>query len=129
MVVVCCTETVRGSRGASCGTQHHACREDVVRLPWWSCAVQRQYEGRVVLRVAHSSRRTTLMCRGEGVKPCLEFSQSQINFGAAVPYFAVEEELTICNPCSFPIELYSLEFDQMHLEDEKVRYWLAVSKC
>jgi len=73
-----------------------------------------------VLRVAHSSRRTTLMCRGEGVEPRLEFSRSQVHFGAVVPYFAVEEEVTICNPCNFPIELFSLEFDQMHLEDEKV---------
>jgi len=74
----------------------------------------------VVLRVAHSSRRTTLMCRGEGIEPRLEFSRSHVHFGAVVPYFAVEEEVSICNPCNFPIELYSLEFDQMHLEDEKV---------
>ena len=82
--------------------------------------VQRQYDGRVVLRVADSSRRTTLMCHGEGVEPHLEFSRSHLHLGAVVPYFAVEEEVSICNPCNFPIELYSLEFDQMHLEDEKV---------
>jgi len=73
-----------------------------------------------MLRVARSSRRTTLLCRGEGVAPRLEFSRSLVQFSAVVPYFAVEEELTICNPCNFPIEVYSVEFDKMHLEDEKV---------
>jgi len=81
---------------------------------------QKQYERRLVLRVAQSSRRTTLLCRGEGIEPRLEFSRSVVEFSAVVPYFAVEEELTICNPCSFPVELYSVEFDKMHLEDEKV---------
>ena len=73
-----------------------------------------------MLRVAQSSRRTTLLCRGEGVEPRLEFSRSLVQFSGVVPHFAVEEELTICNPCNFPIELYSVEFDKMHLEDEKV---------
>ena len=72
-----------------------------------------------MLRVAQSSRRTTLLCRGEGVQPRLELSRS-VQFSSVVPYFAVEEDLTVCNPCNFPVELYSLEFDKMHLEDEKV---------
>jgi len=81
---------------------------------------QRQYESRLVLRVAQSSRRTTLLCRGEGVEPRLEFSRSSINFNAVVPYFGVEEDLIVCNPCNFPIEMYSVEFDKIYLEDEKV---------
>ena len=73
-----------------------------------------------MLRVARSSRWTALLCRGEGVEPRLEFSRSVVEFNAVVPYFAVEEELTICNPCNFPIELYSVEYDKLYLEDEKV---------
>jgi len=89
---------------------------------------QKHYESRLVLRVAQSSRRATLLCRGEGVEPRLEFSRSVIEFNAVVPYFAAEEELIICNPCSFPVELYSVEFDKIHLEDEKVSC-CPVSEC
>ena len=78
-----------------------------------------------MLRVAESSRRASLLCRGSGVEPRLEFSQSVIQFNAVVPYFAVEQELTICNPCNFPVEVYSVEYDKMHLEDEKVTLKLS----
>jgi len=82
--------------------------------------LQKWYESRLVLRVAQSNRRATLLCRGEGVEPRIELSQSQVQFNAVVPYFAVEEELTICNPCNFSVELYSVEYDKIHLEEEKV---------
>ena len=81
-----------------------------------------------MLRVAQSSYRTTLLCRGEGVEPRVEFSQAVVQFNAVVPYFAVEEELTICNPCNFPVELYSVEYDKVHLEEEKVKLPHSVSQ-
>ena len=29
-------------------------------------------------------------------------------------------DITIKNPCSFPVELYSLDFDRQYLEEEEI---------
>ena len=44
-----------------------------------------------------------------------------LELGPLLPYAAGDEaEVVVKNPCSFPIEFYSLEFDQQYLVEEKV---------
>lgn len=44
-----------------------------------------------------------------------------MEFGPILPHSGGDEkEVLIRNPCSFPIEIYNLEFDRAYLEEEKV---------
>ena len=58
---------------------------------------------------------------GQGNEPKLEFSSTLIEFGPVLPHSAGDEkEVIVRNPSSFPVEIYSLEFDKQYLEEEKV---------
>ena len=86
---------------------------------------QKYYEQRLTLRLQHSSQRVTLLCKGEGLEPRIEFripnNESIVKFGPILPYSSGnEQEVAIVNPCKFPIEIYNLEFDKAYLEEEKV---------
>jgi hydrocephalus-inducing protein len=72
--------------------------------------------------MGQSSQRLMILCKGKGQEPRLEFSKNSIEFEPILPHSAGnEQELKIVNPCSFPVEIYNLEFDKAYLEEEKVR--------
>ena len=87
------------------------------------CGVlQRFHEQRIVIRLAQSSQRILLLCKGQGLEPHIELERNLVEFGPILPHSAGDEqEVRIKNPCSFPLEVYSLEFDKTYLEEEKVR--------
>ena len=59
---------------------------------------------------------------GKGNEPKLEFGSTLMEFGPVLPHSAGDErEVMVRNPSSFPVEIYSLEFDKQYLEEEKVR--------
>ena len=63
-----------------------------------------------------------MMATGIGLEPRLELSQSLLEFGPILPHSPGDEkEVVVRNPCTFPIEFYSLEFDKQYLTEEKVR--------
>ena len=44
-----------------------------------------------------------------------------MEFGPILPHSTGDEQdIVISNPCSFPIEIYNLEFDPTYLQEEKV---------
>ncbi|XP_035827636.1 hydrocephalus-inducing protein [Aplysia californica] len=79
------------------------------------------YENRIPIRIAQSSQRIVLLCHGQGLEPRLEFERTLVAFGPILPHSqGDDQEVVVRNPCSFPIEFYSLEFDSGYLEEEKV---------
>lgn len=59
---------------------------------------------------------------GQGLEPQLEFSPTVLELGPLLPYSCgVEGTVLVRNPCEFPIEFYSLEFDEQYLVEEQVR--------
>ncbi|OWK16227.1 hypothetical protein Celaphus_00004320 [Cervus elaphus hippelaphus] len=79
------------------------------------------YSQTLVFRIAQSAQKLTLLAEGQGLEPRLEFSPSVLELGPLLPYAAGDEaEVVVKNPCSFPIEFYSLEFDQQYLVEEKI---------
>ena len=87
---------------------------------------QRKYEAHLTLRVNQSTQQIALSCRGQGLEPRLEFARSQVAFGPILPHSPGDtQELTVKNPCSFPIEMYSLEFDKVYLEEEMERLYVV----
>jgi hydrocephalus-inducing protein len=82
---------------------------------------EKSYEERVTIRMAQSSQRLMVLCKGKGLEPRIELSRNSIEFDPILPYsVGDEQEVKITNPCSFPIEIYNLEFDKNYLEEEKV---------
>ncbi|EDO26992.1 predicted protein, partial [Nematostella vectensis] len=80
------------------------------------------YSQRVVIRIAQSASRHMINATGQGSEPKVEFSSSLIEFGPVLPHsLGDEQEVVIRNPCRFPVEIYSLEFDKQYLDEEKVQ--------
>lgn len=90
------------------------------------------YESKVLLRINQSSQRVMILCRGVGLEPELVIGQmrgdqfeqtSSIVFNPILTHSpGDEQEVIIRNSCSFPIEIYNLEFDKQYLEEEKVKH-------
>lgn len=82
---------------------------------------QISYSNRLVIRIAQSSSRHMISVTGQGNEPKLDFSSTLIEFGPVLPHSSGDEkEVIVRNPSSFPVEIYSLEFDKQYLEEEKV---------
>nr|XP_012627881.1 hydrocephalus-inducing protein homolog isoform X3 [Microcebus murinus] len=82
---------------------------------------ERFYSQNLVFHVAQSAEKLTLMVFGQGLEPRLEFSPSVLELGPLLPFAPGDEaEVIVKNPCDFPIEFYSLEFDQQYLTEEKI---------
>ncbi|XP_069312434.1 hydrocephalus-inducing protein homolog [Eulemur rufifrons] len=82
---------------------------------------ERFYSQNLEFQVAQSSQKLTLMAYGQGLEPRLEFSPSVLELGPLLPFSPGDEaEVVVKNPCNFPIEFYSLEFDQEYLLEEKI---------
>ncbi|XP_015224105.2 hydrocephalus-inducing protein homolog isoform X3 [Lepisosteus oculatus] len=79
------------------------------------------YSQRLTLCIAQSSQRVMLLAQGHGEEPQLEFSSSVLELGPILPYSNGDKaEVVVRNPCAFPVEFYSLEFDKQYLEEEKI---------
>lgn len=79
------------------------------------------YEERLTVRMAQSSQRLMILCKGKGLEPRIELSKNSLEFDPILPYSpGDEQEIKITNPCSFPIEVYNLECDKNYLEEEKI---------
>ncbi|XP_015443273.1 hydrocephalus-inducing protein homolog isoform X1 [Pteropus alecto] len=79
------------------------------------------YSQSLAFQIAQSAQKLTLLAQGQGLEPRLEFSPSVLELGPLLPYAPGDEaEVVVKNPCDFPIEFYSLEFDQQYLMDEKI---------
>lgn len=79
------------------------------------------YSQTLMFQIAQSAQKLTLLAEGQGLEPRLEFSPSILELGPLLPYAPGDEaEVVVKNPCNFPIEFYSLEFDQQYHVEEKI---------
>ncbi|GAA6221266.1 hydrocephalus-inducing protein homolog [Lates japonicus] len=87
----------------------------------FSPAEEHVYNRQLVVHVAESTQQVFITAHGQGREPQLEFLPSVLELGPCLPISTeVEAEVTVKNPCSFPIEFYCLEFDTQYLEEEKI---------
>ncbi len=74
-----------------------------------------------MITVAQSTQKILLLAQGQGEEPHLKFSSSELDFGSILPFWEGKvAEAVVHNPCPFPIEFYSLDFDKQYLEEEEV---------
>ncbi|XP_021112384.1 hydrocephalus-inducing protein homolog isoform X3 [Heterocephalus glaber] len=79
------------------------------------------YSQTLMFQIAQSAQKLTLLVHGQGLEPHLEFSPSVLELGPLLPLASGDEaEVTVKNPCNFPVEFYSLEFDRQYLLEEKI---------
>ncbi|CAH2323836.1 Hypothetical predicted protein [Pelobates cultripes] len=82
---------------------------------------EKLYSQRLVLHLAQSNQRVLLHVLGQGLEPRLEFSPSVLEMGPILPLSPGDAmDILVRNPCSFPIEFYSLEMDKQYREEEKI---------
>uniref|UniRef100_A0A670KA82 HYDIN axonemal central pair apparatus protein n=1 Tax=Podarcis muralis TaxID=64176 RepID=A0A670KA82_PODMU len=82
---------------------------------------EKSYRHYLILSISQSTQQLQLNVSGQGLEPRLEFTPSILELGPLLPYAIGDEaEVVVKNPCSFPIEFYSLEFDQQYLLEERI---------
>lgn len=85
-------------------------------------SLQKTYRSEMKINICQNSQQLQLQVLGHGLEPRLEFSPPVLELGPLLPYSCgVEGTVVVKNPCQFPIEFYSLEFDEQYLAEEEVR--------
>lgn len=80
-----------------------------------------RYLQRIPLRMSQSTRKITLTVMGRGMEPKLDFNMGHVSFDPILPHsLGDEKEVVVTNPCNFAVEMYSLEFDKLYLQEEEV---------
>ncbi|XP_053911523.1 hydrocephalus-inducing protein-like [Cuculus canorus] len=89
---------------------------------------EKSYDSILKINISQSSRSLQLQVSGHGLEPQLEFSPTVLELGPLLPCSCgVEGTVVVKNPCNFPIEFYSLEFDREYLEEEQVEVQMCPS--
>lgn len=71
--------------------------------------------------MAENAQPVFITAQGQGEEPQLKFCPSVLELGPCLPVSTgVEAAVAVVNPCPFPVEFYSLEFDTQYLNEEKV---------
>lgn len=83
---------------------------------------QKSYKNELKVNICGSSNHLKLYLSGQGLESRLEFSPPALKMGwVLVGSDGLEATVVVKNPCKFPIEFYSLDFDEQYLVEEKVR--------
>ncbi|RMC02409.1 hypothetical protein DUI87_21579 [Hirundo rustica rustica] len=82
---------------------------------------ERSYKNELELKICGSINHLKLHFSGQSLEPQLEFSPPALEVGwVLVESNGVEATVVVKNPCNFPIEFSSLDFDERYLENEKI---------
>ncbi|XP_021264314.1 hydrocephalus-inducing protein homolog isoform X3 [Numida meleagris] len=82
---------------------------------------ERSYRSELKINICQSSQPLQLQVSGHGLEPQLEFDPPVLELGPLLPYSSgAAGTVVVKNPCKFPIEFYSLEFDQQYLVEEQI---------
>ncbi|XP_075289597.1 hydrocephalus-inducing protein homolog isoform X3 [Opisthocomus hoazin] len=91
---------------------------------------QRSYRSKLRINIRQSSQHLQLQVSGRGLEPQLEFTPAVLELGPLLPHSrGAEGTVVVKNPCEFPIEFYSLEFDQQYLAEEEMLRMLKDYDC
>ncbi|XP_075367152.1 hydrocephalus-inducing protein homolog [Mycteria americana] len=91
---------------------------------------EKSYRSELKINICQSTQHLQLQVSGHGLEPQLEFSPPVLELGPLLPYsLGAEGTVVVKNPCEFPIEFYSLEFDQQYLAEEQILRMLKDYDC
>lgn len=85
---------------------------------------EKPYMQRIPIRLANNSRQIFLNCSGTGYTLKAVASTPVLDLGPIIPKFAAQEprraQFELSNPCSQPIEVFSVDLDQRFREEEEL---------
>ncbi|XP_065590287.1 hydrocephalus-inducing protein homolog [Cyrtonyx montezumae] len=91
---------------------------------------ERSYRSELKINICQSSQPLQLQVSGRGLKPHLQFNPPVLELGPLLPDSSGTAGIVVVkNPCEFPIEFYSLEFDQQYLAEEQILRMLKDYDC
>ncbi|XP_054029320.1 hydrocephalus-inducing protein homolog [Dryobates pubescens] len=91
---------------------------------------EKLYMSQLKLNICQSSQHLQLLVLGSGLEPRLEFCPEELELGPVLPASpGAQGTVVVKNPCEFPIEFYSLEFDQQYLAEEQILRELEGYDC
>ncbi|XP_065590283.1 hydrocephalus-inducing protein homolog [Cyrtonyx montezumae] len=91
---------------------------------------ERSYRSELKINICQSSQPLQLQVSGRGLEPHLQFNPPVLELGPLLPDSSgTAETVVVKNPCEFPIEFYSLEFDQQYLAEEQILRMLKDYDC
>ncbi|XP_068021950.1 hydrocephalus-inducing protein homolog [Melanerpes formicivorus] len=95
------------------------------------CPVEEKlYRSNLKIHICHSSQHLQLLVSGSGLEPRLEFQPEVLELGPVLPSSpGAQGTVVVKNPCSFPIEFYSLEYDLQYLAEEQILRALEGFDC
>ncbi|KAI9356512.1 hypothetical protein DFJ73DRAFT_958267 [Zopfochytrium polystomum] len=95
--------------------------EKSILLARFSPTEEKDYDTVIPIKITMNSTPVPLHIFGRGFKPVLTFEPESLSLGPILPCAeGTEARFSIINPTSHPIEIYSVEFDQVYLEEEEV---------
>ncbi|KAJ3206444.1 hypothetical protein HDU82_004517 [Entophlyctis luteolus] len=87
----------------------------------FSASEDKEYEAFVPFKINMNNQPIPIHLRGKGTKPIICFEPESLVLGPILPCSdGVEGKFSIYNPTNSPIEVYSLEFDQLYEEEEEL---------
>ncbi|XP_077566662.1 hydrocephalus-inducing protein homolog isoform X1 [Stigmatopora nigra] len=79
------------------------------------------YKRHLIITVIEGTEPVVITALGQGEEPELDFCPPDLIMGPCLPFsMEIEAEVIVKNPCSYPIEFYSLEYDTQYLKEEKI---------
>ncbi|XP_068023522.1 hydrocephalus-inducing protein homolog [Melanerpes formicivorus] len=91
---------------------------------------EKPYLSQLKINICQSSQHLQLLVSGSGLEPRLEFQPEVLELGPVLPSSpGAQGTVVVKNPCEFPIEFYSLEFDQQYLAEEQILRQLQDYDC
>ena len=80
---------------------------------------EKQFDLTLPIKIAMNPKSLALRIAGQGVKPRIKFDSESLSIGPILPYSdGVVTKFCITNPTKVPLEVFSTEFDQQHIEEE-----------
>ncbi|KAI8854495.1 hypothetical protein BC829DRAFT_439199 [Chytridium lagenaria] len=81
---------------------------------------EKEYDAVVPFKVNMNGQPIPVHIFGRGFKPTIQFEPDTIVMGPILPCSeGTDAKFFIYNPTNYPVEVYSLEFDQIYLEEEE----------
>ncbi|KAJ3184326.1 hypothetical protein HK101_009853, partial [Irineochytrium annulatum] len=95
--------------------------EKIIVLVQFSPTEEKDYDAIIPFKVSMNGQPINIHLFGRGFKPVIQFEPESLVMGPILPCSeGIDSKFYIFNPTNYPVEIYSLEFDQIYLEEEEM---------
>ena len=77
---------------------------------------EKEFVQKLAFKVADNPKHFVINAKGHGLFMKMEIVSDHLKLGPMLPYIPNEQEFTIKNLMSFPIEVFAIDFDKQHVQ-------------